>query len=116
VRRANAASAAQERRMTLQQSRRYRVSLGNPEDVISHILFLLGAVGIFFTDQISHSLHLAGVFAFGVALLYFAMFLRFSGLRRQVNQLERELHALQEDIEASAADAANDDEDEDGSD
>ena len=92
----------------LQRNRRYRVSFGNPEDIISHVLFLLGAVGIFFTDQVSHSLHIGGVFAFGVALLYFAMYFRFSGLRRQVNQLERDLHTLQEDITAAMDDAAND--------
>ena len=99
--------------MSLKQNRRYRVSYGNPEDIISHILFLLGALAIFFTDQVSRSLHFGGVFAFGVALLYFAMYFRFNGLRRQVGQLERELHTLQEDIEAALDDTADDDADAD---
>jgi len=100
--------------MTLQQSRRYRVTFGNPEDIISHILFLLGAFAIFFTDQIRQAMPIGGVFAFGVAFLYFAMYFRFSGLRRQVQQLERELHTLQEDIEAAAAgEDADDAEDDD---
>ncbi|MBN2362173.1 MAG: hypothetical protein JXR83_22165 [Deltaproteobacteria bacterium] len=99
--------------MTLQHSRRYRVSFGTPEDIFSHILFLLGAVAIFFTDQVSRSLHLGGVLAFGIAFLYFALYLRFSGLRRQVGQLERELRALQEDIEAALSEE-DDEDDEDG--
>lgn len=100
--------------MTLQRNRRYRVTFGSPEDILSHILFLLGAFGIFFTDLISQSVRFGGVFAFGVAFLYFAMYFRFSGLRRHVQQLERELHTLQDDLEAAgASDDDDDDDDED---